>query len=100
MILVELCKTCPFSLLGIERIDFSEVTGGLRLVEPPARRKGCCLFTTYQWGKPWALIYRGNEEGAKLPHGPITEKTNPRALEVKKCRPSLGKYEFCKALIG
>ncbi|MFO8163948.1 MAG: hypothetical protein R6T98_05385, partial [Desulfatiglandales bacterium] len=31
-------------------MDFFEVTGGLRLVEPPARREGCCLFVTYQWG--------------------------------------------------
>ncbi|MFO8165049.1 MAG: hypothetical protein R6T98_11020 [Desulfatiglandales bacterium] len=43
-------------LLRIERVDFSEVTGGLWLVEPPTRR------------------------------------------ELKKCRPFVGKYEFCKAL--
>jgi hypothetical protein len=34
-----------------------------------------------------------------LPHGYVAEKTNPGSLELKKCRPSLGKYEFCKALI-
>jgi hypothetical protein len=63
--------------------DFFEVTGGFRLVEPPARREGRCLFVTYQWGNPQAPVYRGNEEGAKLPHGYIAEKTNPGALEVK-----------------
>ncbi|MFO8164055.1 MAG: hypothetical protein ACQEQO_01905 [Thermodesulfobacteriota bacterium] len=26
------------------------------------------------------------------------EKTNPGALELKKCRPSLRKYDFCKVL--
>ncbi|MFO8164147.1 MAG: hypothetical protein ACQEQO_06440 [Thermodesulfobacteriota bacterium] len=56
--------------------------------------EGCCLFATYLWGKPQAPIYRGNAEGAKLPHGEIVEKTNPRALELKKSRPSLGKYEL------
>jgi hypothetical protein len=37
---------------------------------------------------------------AKLqsPHGSIAEKTNPGALELKKSRPSLGNYKFCKAL--
>ncbi|MFO8163098.1 MAG: hypothetical protein R6T98_01020 [Desulfatiglandales bacterium] len=60
-------------------MDFFEVTGGFRLVEPPARREGCCLFVTYQWGNPQAPIYRGNAEGAKLPHGYVAEKTNPRA---------------------
>jgi len=79
-------------------VDFSEVTGGLRVGKPPARREGCFLFATYQWGKPRAPIYRGNTEGAKLPHRYIAEKTNPGSLEPKKCRPSLGKYEFCKAL--
>ncbi|MFO8165432.1 MAG: hypothetical protein R6T98_12995 [Desulfatiglandales bacterium] len=55
-------------------MDFFEVTGGLRLDsvlegtpprkgEPPARREGCCLFVTYQWGNPQAPIYRGNGEG-------------------------------------
>ncbi|MFO8165728.1 MAG: hypothetical protein ACQEQO_10165 [Thermodesulfobacteriota bacterium] len=34
-------------LLRIERVDFSEVTGGLRVGEPPARREGRCLFATY-----------------------------------------------------
>ncbi|MGM0382142.1 MAG: hypothetical protein ACQEQO_01410 [Thermodesulfobacteriota bacterium] len=47
-------------------MDFFEVTGGFRLVEPPARREGCCLFVTYQWGNPQAPIYRGNAEGAKF----------------------------------
>ncbi|MFO8164695.1 MAG: hypothetical protein R6T98_09195 [Desulfatiglandales bacterium] len=61
-------------------MDFFEVTGGFRLVEPPARREGCRLFVTYQWGKPQAPIYRGNAEGAKLPHGYVAEKTNPGAL--------------------
>ncbi|MFO8165607.1 MAG: hypothetical protein R6T98_13880 [Desulfatiglandales bacterium] len=27
------------------------MTCGLRLAEPAARRKGCCLFTTCQWGE-------------------------------------------------
>jgi len=38
----------------------------------------------YQWENPQAPIYRGNAEGAKLPHGYVAEKTNPRALELKK----------------
>jgi len=53
----------------------------------------------YQWGKPQAPIYRGNAEGAKLPHGYVAEKTSPRALELKKSPSSLRKYELCKALI-
>ncbi|MFO8163600.1 MAG: hypothetical protein R6T98_03600 [Desulfatiglandales bacterium] len=65
-------------------MDFFEVTGGFRLVEPPARREGCCLFVTYQWGNPQAPIYRGNADRAKLPHGYVAEKTNPGALELKK----------------
>ncbi|MFO8166189.1 MAG: hypothetical protein R6T98_16835 [Desulfatiglandales bacterium] len=70
-------------------MDFFEVTGGFRLVEPPARREGCCLFVTYHWGNPQAPIYGGNAEGAKfirlwLPHGYVAEKTNPGALELKK----------------
>ncbi|MFO8163246.1 MAG: hypothetical protein R6T98_01780 [Desulfatiglandales bacterium] len=72
-----------------ETMGFFEVTGGLRLVEPPARREGCCLFVTYQRGNPQALIYRGNAEGAKLPHGYVAEKTNPGALELKKSSLSL-----------
>ncbi|MFO8165717.1 MAG: hypothetical protein R6T98_14445 [Desulfatiglandales bacterium] len=43
-------------LLRIERVDLSEMTGSFRLIEPPARREGCCIFTTYQWGKPRAPI--------------------------------------------
>jgi len=61
-------------------VDFSEVTGGLRVGKPPARREGCFLFATYQWGKPRAPIYRGNAKGAKLPHGYVAEKSNPGAL--------------------
>jgi hypothetical protein len=60
-------------------MDSFEVTGGLRLGEPPARREGCCLFVTYQWGNPQAPIYRGNADRAKLPHGYVAEKTSPRA---------------------
>ncbi|MGM0383277.1 MAG: hypothetical protein ACQEQO_07290 [Thermodesulfobacteriota bacterium] len=62
--------------------------------------KGCCLFATYQWGKPRTPIHRGNADEAKLPPGYVAEKTNPGALELKKSRPSFGKYEFCKALGG
>jgi hypothetical protein len=43
----------------------------------------------YQWGNPQALIYRGNAEGAKLPHGYVAEKTSPGALELKKSPSSL-----------
>ncbi|MGM0384289.1 MAG: hypothetical protein ACQEQO_12480, partial [Thermodesulfobacteriota bacterium] len=57
-----------FTLLK-KTMDFFEVTGGFRLdsvlegtpprkVEPPARREGCCLFVTYQWGNPQAPINR------------------------------------------
>jgi hypothetical protein len=60
-------------------MDFFEVTGGFRLVEPPSRREGRCLFVMYQWGNPQAPIYRGNADRAKLPHGYIAEKTSPRA---------------------
>jgi len=84
-------------------VNFFEVTGGFRLVEPPARREGCCLFATYQWGKPQAPIYRGNAEGAKLPHGYVAEKTNPRALAfgpkgTKKSPSSLDTERLCKDL--
>jgi hypothetical protein len=47
--------------------------------------EGCCLFVTYQWGKPQAPIYRGNAEGQNLsasgglPHGYVAEKTSPGA---------------------
>ncbi|MGM0382991.1 MAG: hypothetical protein ACQEQO_05820, partial [Thermodesulfobacteriota bacterium] len=60
-----------------------------RLVEPPARREGCCLFVTYQWGNPQAPIYRGNADRAKLPHGYVFEKTSPGALDLKKSPSSL-----------
>ncbi|MFO8164952.1 MAG: hypothetical protein R6T98_10535 [Desulfatiglandales bacterium] len=70
-------------------MDFFEVTGGFRLVEPPARREGCCLFVTYQWGNPQAPIYRGNADRAKLPHGYVFEKTSPGALDLKKSPSSL-----------
>ncbi|MFO8165804.1 MAG: hypothetical protein R6T98_14890 [Desulfatiglandales bacterium] len=79
-------------------MDFFEVTGGLRLVDPPARREGCCLFVTYQWGNPQAPIYRGNVEGAKLPHGYVAEKTNPGAPELKKSPSSLDQEGLCKGL--
>ncbi|MFO8164730.1 MAG: hypothetical protein R6T98_09375 [Desulfatiglandales bacterium] len=46
--------------------------------------EGCCLFVMYPWGKPQAPIYRGNAEGAKLPHGYVAEKTSPGAPELKK----------------
>ncbi|MFO8163792.1 MAG: hypothetical protein R6T98_04590 [Desulfatiglandales bacterium] len=51
--------------------------------------EGCCLFAMYPWGNPQAPIYRGNAEGAKLPHGYVAEKTNPGALELKKSPSSL-----------
>jgi hypothetical protein len=68
----------------MKRVDFFEVTGGLRLVEPTARREGYCLFVMCPWGNPQAPIYRGNAEGAKLHHGYVAEKTNPGAWELKK----------------
>ncbi|MFO8163635.1 MAG: hypothetical protein R6T98_03780 [Desulfatiglandales bacterium] len=46
------------------------MTGGLRLEE------GCCLFATYQWGKPRAPIYRGNEEGFRLGEPPARRGQN------------------------
>jgi hypothetical protein len=60
--------------------------------------EGCCLFVTYQWGNPQAPIYRGNAEGAKLPHGYVAEKTNPGALELKKSPSSLDQEGLCKGL--
>jgi len=51
---LELCKIWLFLLLRIERVDFSELTGGFRLGESPARRERFCLFATYQCGKPRA----------------------------------------------
>ncbi|MFO8163666.1 MAG: hypothetical protein ACQEQO_02805 [Thermodesulfobacteriota bacterium] len=50
-------------------MNFFEVTVGFRLVEPPARREGCCLFATYERENPQATIYRNNAEGARFPHG-------------------------------
>jgi hypothetical protein len=73
-----------FQRSRIEMVDFSEVTGGLRLVESPARRECCCLFTTYQWGR--GPLFIGAMRRASSPEG--TEETPP----------PLGKYEFCKAL--
>ncbi|MFO8162919.1 MAG: hypothetical protein R6T98_00105 [Desulfatiglandales bacterium] len=60
--------------------------------------EGCCLFVTYQWGNPQDPIYRGNAEGAKLPHGYVAEKTNPGALELKKSPSSLDQEGLCKGL--
>jgi hypothetical protein len=77
-----------FTLLK-KTMDFFERTGDFRLVEPPARREGWCLFVAYPWGSPQAPIYRGNAEGAKLPHGYVAEKTNPGAPELKKSPSSL-----------
>ncbi|MFO8163436.1 MAG: hypothetical protein R6T98_02755, partial [Desulfatiglandales bacterium] len=57
-------------------MDFFEVTGGFRLVEPAARREGCCLFVTYQWGNPQAPIYRGNAEGFRLGEPPARRGQN------------------------
>ncbi|MFO8164935.1 MAG: hypothetical protein R6T98_10445 [Desulfatiglandales bacterium] len=57
-------------------MDFFEVTGGLRLVEPPARREGCCLFVMYPWGNPQAPIYRGNAEGFRLGEPPARRGQN------------------------
>ncbi|MFO8163139.1 MAG: hypothetical protein R6T98_01235 [Desulfatiglandales bacterium] len=61
--------------------------------------EGCCLFVTYQWGNPQAPIYRGNAEGAKLPHGYVAEKTSPGASELKKGPSSLDQEGLCKGLI-
>jgi hypothetical protein len=36
-------------------------------------------------------LVEGNAEGAKLPHGYVAEKTNPRTLELKKSPSSLNK---------
>jgi hypothetical protein len=52
----------------------------------------------YQWGNPQAPIYRGNAEGAKLPHGYVAEKTSPGALELKKSPSSLDQEGLCKGL--
>ncbi|MFO8165659.1 MAG: hypothetical protein R6T98_14155 [Desulfatiglandales bacterium] len=41
----ELCRTHIF----LKRVDTSSA---------PARREGCCLFVTYQWGNPQAPINR------------------------------------------
>ncbi|MFO8165835.1 MAG: hypothetical protein R6T98_15045 [Desulfatiglandales bacterium] len=60
--------------------------------------EGCCLFVAYQWGNPQAPIYRGNAEGAKLPHGYVAEKTSPGALELKKSPSSLDQEGLCKGL--
>ncbi|MFO8164882.1 MAG: hypothetical protein R6T98_10170 [Desulfatiglandales bacterium] len=60
--------------------------------------EGCCLFVTYQWGNPQAPIYRGNAEGAKLPHGYVAEKTSPGASELKKGPSSLDQEGLCKGL--
>ncbi|MFO8165749.1 MAG: hypothetical protein R6T98_14615 [Desulfatiglandales bacterium] len=57
-------------------MDFFEVTGGLRLVEPPARREECCLFVTYEWGNPQAPIYQGNAEGLRLGEPPARRGQN------------------------
>ncbi|MFO8164540.1 MAG: hypothetical protein R6T98_08400 [Desulfatiglandales bacterium] len=48
-------------------------------------------------------ISRGNAEEGKpsmdtLLKRPTREPWPPARRELKKCRPSLGKYEFCKAL--
>ncbi|MFO8165377.1 MAG: hypothetical protein R6T98_12720 [Desulfatiglandales bacterium] len=60
--------------------------------------EGCCLFVMYQWGNPQAPIYRGNAEGAKLPHGYVAEKTSPEASELKKSPSSLDQKALCKGL--
>jgi hypothetical protein len=60
-------------------MDVFEVTGGRVL-----------SFRNLSVGAQ-APIYRGNAEGAKLPHGYVAEKTNPRALELKKSPLSLNK---------
>ncbi|MFO8163126.1 MAG: hypothetical protein R6T98_01170 [Desulfatiglandales bacterium] len=44
--------------------------------EPPARREGCRLFVTYQWGNPQAPIYRGNAEGLRLGEPPARRGQN------------------------
>jgi len=51
---------------------------------PSARREGCLSFRNLSDGKPQTPIYRGNAEGAKLPHGYLAEKTSPGALELEK----------------
>ncbi|MGM0382863.1 MAG: hypothetical protein ACQEQO_05140 [Thermodesulfobacteriota bacterium] len=55
------------------------MTGGFRLVEPPDRR-----------GQ--------NSSMDKLQKRPAREPLPLARRELKRCRPSLEKYEFCKAL--
>ncbi|MGM0382500.1 MAG: hypothetical protein ACQEQO_03265, partial [Thermodesulfobacteriota bacterium] len=68
-------------------MGFFEVTGGFRLdsvlegtlsrkVEPPARREGCCLFVTYQWGNPQPRACEGNAEGFRLGEPPARRGQN------------------------
>jgi len=90
-------KNLAIFIIPIKTMDCFEVTGGFRLVEPPARREGWCSFVTYQWGNPKAPIYRGNAEGAKLPYGYVAEKTSPGASELKKSPSSLDQEGLCKA---
>ena len=71
----------------MKRVGFSEVTG-VRVLS----------FRNVSVGETAGPIYRGNAEGAKLPHGYVAEKTSPGALELKKSPSSLRKYKLCKAL--
>ena len=73
-----------------KRVGFSEVTGGRAL----SFRNGSMGETA---GLPLDRA-GGNAEGAKLPRRYVTEKTSPRALELKKSSSSLKKYELCKGL--
>jgi hypothetical protein len=50
--------------------------------------RALCVFAVqkreYVNNVPEIQIYRGNADRAKLPHGYVAEKTNQRALELKK----------------
>ncbi|MFO8163661.1 MAG: hypothetical protein ACQEQO_02780 [Thermodesulfobacteriota bacterium] len=52
--------------LRIERVDFSEVTGGFRLGKPPARRERCCLFCNVSVGETVGPDLSGQRGGGKV----------------------------------
>jgi len=66
-------------------MDFFEVTGGRVL-----------SFRNVSVGEPAGPDLSGQCGGAKLPHGYVAEKTNPRASELKKSLLSLDQEGLCK----
>ncbi|MFO8166157.1 MAG: hypothetical protein R6T98_16675 [Desulfatiglandales bacterium] len=62
------------TLLYRKTMGFFEVTGGRVL----------SFRNVSVGGTRSPELVEGNAEGAKLPHGYVAEKTNPRALELKK----------------